>query len=111
VAELLLAECRTIGERQGVICHVEKTSESPAAFCSPKFIDVIEAALRTQGIVPTWLISGAGHDAMAMARVTDIGMIFVRSKGGLSHHPAEETSPEDIEKAIQVLRSVVLEMG
>ena len=48
---------------------------------------------------------------MAMAKVTDIGMIFVRSKGGLSHHPAEETSPEDIEKAIQVLRSVVLELG
>ena len=80
------------------------------ALCSPRFIDVIEAALRTQGIVPTRLISGAGHDAMAMAKVTDIGMIFVRSKGGLSHDPAEETSPEDIEKAIQVLRSVVLEL-
>jgi allantoate deiminase len=44
---------------------------------------------------------------MAMAHLTDIGMIFVRCRGGLSHHPAEEVSPEDMEIGVEVLRSVV----
>lgn len=49
------------------------------------------------------LSSGAGHDGVMMSRVMPIGMIFVRCRAGLSHHPDEYAEPDDIEVAIQVM--------
>jgi allantoate deiminase len=48
------------------------------------------------------LPSGAGHDAAMMAAITPVAMLFVRSPGGLSHHPDESVRPEDVEVAIEV---------
>jgi len=44
-----------------------------------------------------------GHDGQAMARLTDVGMIFVRCRGGVSHNPEEYASPADIGLAIEAL--------
>jgi acetylornithine deacetylase/succinyl-diaminopimelate desuccinylase-like protein len=52
----------------------------------------------TQSEVPV-LMSGAGHDAMAIADMTKIGMVFVRCAGGVSHNPAEHVDPRDIAAA------------
>jgi allantoate deiminase len=49
------------------------------------------------------LPSGAGHDAAVMAAVTPVGMLFIRCKGGLSHHPAESASLCDVRAALAVL--------
>ena len=49
------------------------------------------------------LPSGAGHDAMAMAHLTEIGMLFVRCKDGISHHPAESMTAADADVAARVL--------
>ncbi len=49
------------------------------------------------------LASGAGHDGVAISKVAPIGMIFVRCRGGLSHHPDEYVSPADIGVGIRVL--------
>ena len=49
------------------------------------------------------LPSGAGHDGMAMVDVTDIAMLFVRCRGGVSHHPDEHVPEEDVETAARVL--------
>ncbi|HTS83852.1 MAG TPA: M20/M25/M40 family metallo-hydrolase, partial [Usitatibacter sp.] len=54
------------------------------------------------------LPSGAGHDAMILARVTDVGMMFVRcGAGGVSHNPAETVSVEDAELAYRALLDFV----
>lgn len=42
------------------------------------------------------LMSGAGHDAMAMARLTRVGMLFVRCRGGVSHSPEEHVAEDDV---------------
>lgn len=42
------------------------------------------------------LTSGAGHDALAMAALTKVGMVFVRCRGGISHNPLEHVEPEDV---------------
>lgn len=42
------------------------------------------------------LMSGAGHDAMAMARLTKVGMLFVRCRGGVSHSPEESVLDDDV---------------
>ena len=53
------------------------------------------------------LPSGAGHDAAAMSAVCPVGMLFVRCKGGISHHPAESVKAADVAKAIATLREFV----
>ena len=56
----------------------------------------------TGGDVPV-LASGAGHDAMAMAEITPIGMVFVRCRAGLSHSPEEWVEPEDVATGVATL--------
>ncbi|NTW04091.1 MAG: M20/M25/M40 family metallo-hydrolase, partial [Oscillochloris sp.] len=60
-------------------------------------------AIATGGIQPIELPSGAGHDAAIMASLTEAAMLFVRCKGGISHHPAEAVSVEDVAVAIDVV--------
>ena len=55
--------------------------------------------------------SGAGHDAQMLARVCPTGMIFVPSVDGLSHNPAEYTSPADLKAGANVLLQVMLELA
>jgi N-carbamoyl-L-amino-acid hydrolase len=52
--------------------------------------------------------SGAGHDAQEIANVTPIGMIFVPSKGGISHSPREFTAPADMANGVNVLLRTML---
>jgi len=63
---------------------------------------IVEAIDRVQGACPV-LPSGAGHDGIWMSKVSDIGMIFVRCAGGISHNPAESVSVEDLEGCAQAL--------
>jgi len=65
---------------------------------------------RHQGQVP-WLPSGAGHDAAAIAAITPVAMLFVRCKNGLSHHPAEYASKNDVRTAIAVLADFLHRLG
>ena len=60
-------------------------------------------AVEAEGFEVRELPSGAGHDAMAMAGLTDIGMLFVRCRDGISHHPAESMTVADAEVAARVL--------
>lgn len=62
----------------------------------------------TQSTVPV-MLSGAGHDAMAIADITKIGMVFVRCSGGVSHNPAEFVHPRDVAAAAAAL-STFMEM-
>jgi allantoate deiminase len=84
--------------------------DSPAAVCSGHIINIIKSVLEDHGMKPVQLVSGAGHDAMAMASITDIGMIFVRCKDGLSHHPDEAVAAEDIKAGASVLLDVILQL-
>ena len=47
--------------------------------------------------------SGAGHDGVYMSEITEIGMLFVRCRGGVSHNPAESVEEADVAVAIDVL--------
>jgi len=52
-------------------------------------------------------MSGAGHDGMAMEHITDIGMLFIRCEGGISHHPAEAISVADADAGAQALLNFI----
>jgi acetylornithine deacetylase/succinyl-diaminopimelate desuccinylase-like protein len=53
------------------------------------------------------MISGAYHDALILARRVPVGMLFVPSVGGISHHPDEHTDREDVDRGVAVLREVL----
>jgi allantoate deiminase len=61
-----------------------------------------EKAFTSVGVKPHRMVSGAGHDAMVLAEHMPAAMIFLRSPGGISHHPAESVRVEDVEMALRV---------
>ena len=92
-----------IEERRGVLFDAETTHETGACQCSPWIMRGLGRAVEAEGYEARELPSGAGHDAMAMARLTDVGMLFVRCKEGISHHPAESMTEADATVAARVL--------
>ncbi|HET6551426.1 MAG TPA: M20/M25/M40 family metallo-hydrolase, partial [Solirubrobacter sp.] len=96
----LRAEVDAIGARRGVAVHWSLVGETPATPCSPRLISALEHAVEETGVPVRRLPSGAGHDAMTMASVTEVAMLFVRCAGGISHHPDEAVTEEDVALAI-----------
>jgi N-carbamoyl-L-amino-acid hydrolase len=68
-----------------------------------RLVDALTSACGRLGLSYRVMPSGAGHDAMCMAAITDMAMLFVPSRGGVSHSPDEYTSPEDIVRGARVL--------
>jgi hydantoinase/carbamoylase family amidase len=73
---------------------------SDGCICAPSLQERLDHAVRSLGLTPPRLPSGAGHDAMAVAAITDVAMLFVRCKGGISHNPAESVTADDVALAI-----------
>ena len=93
-----------IARRRGVQLSFDRTHQVHAVPCAPWLQDRLEASVARVGIRPRRLPSGAGHDAMILAEVTDVGMLFVRcGAGGVSHNPAETVSAEDAGAAVEAL--------
>jgi allantoate deiminase len=92
---------------RGVRAEIVMTHTLDAMPCAPWLRRQIEAAIAAEGYPVRALPSGAGHDGMAMAAIADIGMIFVRCRGGISHHPDEHADEADIESAAGVLLRVI----
>lgn len=98
----LVAEFEEIAAARNLTLDVRKTYEADGVACAPWMIELLEAAVRDSGVAPHRLPSGAGHDGLAMRALCDIGMLFVRCKDGLSHHPDEEITVEDADLAAKV---------
>lgn len=92
-----------IAARRRLRARITKTHETRTAVCAPWLRQQIAGAIEAEGYPVLELPSGAGHDGMALIDITDIGMIFVRCAGGISHHPAEHVEPDDVEAAARVL--------
>jgi len=78
------------------------------ALTDPAIQNDIRAAARAAGYSTLDLPSGAGHDAQQIARLTPIGMIFVPSRGGISHSPREYTPPDDVANGAEILYRTIL---
>ena len=75
--------------------------------CDPELVALLAESAKAQGVPQMPIPSGAGHDAQQMAQVARTAMIFVRSKDGRSHTPAEFTSPGDAAAGIEVLTAAL----
>jgi allantoate deiminase len=115
ISELLDDVCAARGLHVGV----EQTHAAPAAHCSDRLRGAIAAGIRAgerEGAgeevgAPLELLSMAGHDAMAVAHLTEIGMLFVRCAGGVSHHPDEAVTEADVAAAIDAFEAAVLALA
>jgi N-carbamoyl-L-amino-acid hydrolase len=82
---------------------------SPPVHFSPDLIDCVRVAVKAAGFSARDIVSGAGHDSCYIARAAPTTMIFVPSRGGISHNEAEWTSLEQCAAGAQVLLNAVLE--
>jgi hydantoinase/carbamoylase family amidase len=98
-----LAATRALGERRGLAVAVDPIVEDEPVACDPLVIEAASAAAAALELPFRRMTSGAYHDAMIMGARVPIGMIFVPSAGGISHHPDEHTDPADIERGVRVL--------
>jgi allantoate deiminase len=87
--------------------QIDVTHEGGTVPCAPCLKQQIAQSIGRRGFAAKALPSGAGHDGMAIADITDIGMIFVRCRGGLSHHPDEHVTLEDADTGAYVLLDVI----
>jgi allantoate deiminase/N-carbamoyl-L-amino-acid hydrolase len=100
----ILAGISAICRERQIEERLYKIVEAEAAPCAPRLMDQMKAALERAGLPPFELPSGAGHDAMMMAQVTDVAMLFTRcGNGGISHNPLETMTADDADIAARVL--------
>jgi hydantoinase/carbamoylase family amidase len=102
VAELLAA-AEAIAAARGLSVDVEPIVVDTPVQCAPDVIAAATAACEELGLSYRSMTSGAYHDAMIMAAKVPVGMIFVPSRGGISHHPDEYTAPEQVDDGARVL--------
>jgi len=109
------AQCFESARRFAAEEGVRLTSRSLARFEPVPFdegvISTVERCAQARGCKTRRLPSGAGHDAQMFAPHAPTGMIFVPSKGGISHNPAEWTSPDECLAGAEVLQDVLRELA
>jgi OHCU decarboxylase len=100
----ILQQIETICARRSIDAKIENTVSAPAAPCAPWLMRQLSAATERAGVTPFALASGAGHDAMTIAKMTDVAMLFTRcGNGGISHNPLETMTADDAELSAQIL--------
>ena len=109
--EAIIEAGRRIGVARGVEIALEQYHYGQTTPCAAAIQDHVERAIGNLGVKPFRLASGAGHDAQAMAHITDIGMIFVRCRDGISHNPLEHATMEDMGIAIEALIGTIANMA
>jgi OHCU decarboxylase len=106
-----LAAVKDVLDGIGAICarrqieySLQQIVDAKAAPCAPRLMQQFGDAIQRAGLPRYDLLSGAGHDAMAMATITDVAMLFTRcGNGGISHNPLETMTADDADIAARVL--------
>lgn len=105
---LVVAEVDALAAAEGVTARWRPLARFAPVTFDPDVVAVVEATARALGSTTLRLASGAGHDAQMLARVCPAGMVFVPSRAGISHNPAEHTDPDQLVAGADVLLHVVV---
>lgn len=100
VAELL-GRARAIAVARQMQVEVNPASDNAAVRCDLSLTSRLADAATAAGQPVHKLISGAGHDAVVMSAICPVAMLFLRSPGGVSHHPDESVRPQDVRAALE----------
>jgi allantoate deiminase len=101
LVDLLREDADREAARRGVAVDWTETFDRPAAPMDPGLTEDVRRALARLGPEPPVLVSGAGHDAAVMASLCPTALLFVRCRGGVSHHPDEHVAAGDVRGALE----------
>eukprot|EP00897_Mesotaenium_endlicherianum_P008889 jgi/Mesen1/8028/ME000426S07171 len=115
--DAIQAHVHELCTKRHVTCTLERKHDAAAVECASDIVSSLKnvaaeavaglglagSGASTRDVRVPMIISGAGHDAMAMGQLTKVGMLFVRCKGGVSHSPHESVLPDDIYAASAAL--------
>jgi beta-ureidopropionase / N-carbamoyl-L-amino-acid hydrolase len=101
--------CAAAAESQTLDVAVEEFWYFPPTPFDPLLVGAVREAAAAQHYPHQDIISGAGHDAVYMARIAPTAMIFVPCVGGISHNEIEDAKPEDLTAGANVLLNALLE--
>jgi beta-ureidopropionase / N-carbamoyl-L-amino-acid hydrolase len=108
---LLRQACRDIEARGQVKVAVEPVVYFPPTAFAPDLVQAVRDGARAQGLEVLDLVSGAGHDAVYLARVAPTAMIFIPCKDGISHNEIEDAKPEHLNAGANVLLQAMLKLA
>ena len=103
------AACERLASAQRCTASVERVACYPACRFDSGCVSTVRQAAQRLGLSHMDIVSGAGHDAIYLARVCPTGMIFVPCEGGISHNEIENAKPEHLAAGCNVLLQVMLE--
>jgi allantoate deiminase len=103
----LHVRARAIARERGLRLTWTALHDAASVRCDATLTRLLSSAVARQGLQVARLPSGAGHDAAALASICPVAMLFVRCRGGVSHHPAESIKRGDVERAIAVLADLI----
>jgi allantoate deiminase len=106
----LLTKAEAAGALRGVRVHATVQSEQRAVPMDRDLTLKLHQAAERAGFDAQPIFSGAGHDAMILAAAVPTTMLFLRSPGGLSHHPDEDVRLEDVEAALATVLNLLLHL-
>jgi beta-ureidopropionase / N-carbamoyl-L-amino-acid hydrolase len=101
--------CERCSKEGNASATVERVANYPACRFDATCVSAVRAAAKELALSHMDIVSGAGHDAIYMARVTPTSMIFVPCEGGISHNEIENAKPEHLAAGCNVLLNVILE--
>jgi len=100
--ESLIARASEIAGRRSLTLETRRLMDQPAVPMDERLTAFLVEAMEVLELPQKRMPSGAGHDAMVMAARLPTAMLFLRSPGGVSHHPDEAVREEDVENALRV---------
>jgi allantoate deiminase len=103
----IVRRIESIAKRRRLQLQLDVTHENRTVPCALWLKSQIAAAVSGEGFRVFELPSGAGHDGMAMIDIADVAMLFVRCKGGISHHPDEHVEVADADAGARVLLRLI----
>ncbi|WP_035726587.1 allantoate amidohydrolase [Bradyrhizobium murdochi] len=106
VAEIV-QQIEAIAKRRELSLQIDVTHENRTVPCAPWLKAQVAEAVAAEGYGVFELPSGAGHDGMAMIDISDVAMLFVRCRGGISHNPAEHVETADVDAGARVLLRLI----
>ena len=103
----IVRRIENIARRRKLKLQLDVTHENRTVPCAPWLKDQVSEAIAGEGFRVFELPSGAGHDGMAMIDIADVAMLFVRCRGGISHHPDEHVDLADVDAGARVLLRLI----
>jgi allantoate deiminase len=103
----IVRQIEAIAKRRNLALQLDVTHENRTVPCAPWLKSQVAAAVAAEGYPVFELPSGAGHDGMAMVDIADVAMLFVRCRGGISHHPDEHVDVADADAGARVLLRLI----